>query len=117
MLHAVSMRTSRRAALAGPVLVAGILIVPSGSLAASDYEGPRPQSLASELVMLRPSPLPPPAGWRNTCGSSAADLCYDRAERRIVYRPAREYMPRFDGLTAENVSLRRNGIQVKYSFR
>jgi len=67
--------------------------------------------------MLRPSPLPAPAGWRNACGSSATDLCYDRAERRIVYRPAREYMPKFDGLTAENVSLRRNGIHFKYSFR
>jgi hypothetical protein len=52
-----------------------------------------------------------------TCQHSGQDLCYDLADRRIVYRPIRQYMPRVDGLTPENVSLRRNAIIIKYSFR
>ena len=52
-----------------------------------------------------------------TCQHSAGDLCYDLADRRIVYRPIRQYMPKFDGLTPENISLKRDRIVVKYSFR
>ena len=56
-------------------------------------------------------------GPKAGCEFAASDLCYDLAERRVVYRPARQYMPKIDGLTAENVSLRHNRIIVKYSFR
>ena len=56
-------------------------------------------------------------GSRMTCQHSGDDLCYDLADRRIVYRPVRQYMPKIDGLTAENVSLRRDRIVIKYSFR
>jgi hypothetical protein len=52
-----------------------------------------------------------------TCQHSAGDLCYDLADQRIVYRPIRQYMPKFDGLTPENISLKRDRIVVKYSFR
>jgi hypothetical protein len=55
--------------------------------------------------------------YRATCQHARSDLCYDLADRRIVYRPVRRYMPKFDGLTAENVSLRHDRIIVKYSFR
>jgi hypothetical protein len=54
---------------------------------------------------------------RGTCQHAGQDLCYDLADRRIVYRPIRQYMPKFDGLKAENVSVRRNAVIVKYSFR
>ena len=53
----------------------------------------------------------------STCQHSGQDLCYDLADRRIVYRPVRQYMPRFEGLTPENISLRHDRIVVKYSFR
>jgi hypothetical protein len=56
------------------------------------------------------------AGPRAGCERSTADLCYDVADHHIVYRPARQFMPGFRGLTAENISVRRNGIRVKYSF-
>jgi len=58
-----------------------------------------------------------PDGPRGACESSTSDLCYSLADGRIVYRPARQYMPKFDGLTAENISLRRNAIRFKYSFK
>jgi len=34
-----------------------------------------------------------------------------------VYRPARDLMPRFRGLRAESVSLHRDEIRFKYTFR
>lgn len=52
---------------------------------------------------------------RATCSGDAA-LCYDGAERRVVFRGARRYMPQIDGLRAESVSLRRDRIVFKYSF-
>jgi hypothetical protein len=39
------------------------------------------------------------------------------ADGRIVYRPARAYMPQFDGMRAESISLRHNKVVLKYSFR
>ena len=56
-------------------------------------------------------------GPSGACHHNASALCYDIADRRIVYRPARAYMPQFEGLRAESVSLRQNRILVKYSFR
>jgi hypothetical protein len=54
---------------------------------------------------------------RGTCEFSARDLCYDIADGRVVYKPAREYMPKIDGLKAENVTFRHNRVVFKYSFR
>jgi hypothetical protein len=47
----------------------------------------------------------------------AVDLCYDLTEGRVVYRPARALMPAVEGLRAESVSLRRDRIVFRYSFR
>ena len=51
------------------------------------------------------------------CEAAASALCYDAADGRIVYRSARKYMPQFDGLTAESVSVRSNRVTFKYSFK
>jgi hypothetical protein len=67
-----------------------------------------------QLMLLDEQEQRAPSG---ACEFSANDLCYDLADRRVVYRPARQYMPTFQGLTAENVSLRRNRIVLKYSFK
>jgi hypothetical protein len=56
-------------------------------------------------------------GPQGSCEFSAHDLCYDLADRRIVYRPARAWMPKFEGLQAENVTLRTNRIVFKYTFK
>ena len=56
-------------------------------------------------------------GPQGSCEAAARDLCYDAASGRVVYRAARKYMPQFDGLTAESVSLRGNRITLKYSFK
>lgn len=67
-----------------------------------------------ELLMREEQERRGPAG---ACQHNATSLCYDIADRRIVYRPARKYMPQMDGLRAESVSLRRDKIVLKYSFR
>lgn len=56
-------------------------------------------------------------GLRGACENNTAALCYDMVDRRVVYRPARKYMPQFEGLRAESVSLRQDRLILKYSFR
>ena len=51
------------------------------------------------------------------CELAATDLCYDLTERRLTYRGARRYMPQVEGLTAEGVSLRRDRVIFRYSFK
>jgi hypothetical protein len=75
----------------------------------SQGRDPLPQLLYSEEQERR--------GPRGACEASAKDLCYDLAAGRVVYRPARQYMPRVTGLTPESISLRHNRIVLKYSFR
>jgi hypothetical protein len=52
-----------------------------------------------------------------TCEAAARDICFDAADGRITYRGARKYMPQFEGLKPEAVSLRSNRLTFKYSFK
>ena len=52
---------------------------------------------------------------RSSC-ANATTLCYDAAERRIVYKPARAFMPDLPGFTRENISVKRDRIVFRYSF-
>jgi hypothetical protein len=52
---------------------------------------------------------------RSSCNGDSA-LCYDAAERRIVYKPARNLMPDLPGFTRENISVKRDRIVFRYSF-
>ncbi len=67
-----------------------------------------------ELLMQEEQERRGPSG---ACQHNSTALCYDLADRRVVYRPARAYMPHLEGLRAESVSLRHNKIVLKYSFR
>jgi len=42
---------------------------------------------------------------------------FGHGDRRVFYRQARGYMPTFEGLTAEGLSLRRRSLTLKCSFR
>ena len=66
-----------------------------------------------ELMMREEQERRGPSG---ACQNAATTLCYDMVDRRIVYRGARAYMPKIDGLRAESVSLRRDRLILKYSF-
>jgi hypothetical protein len=52
---------------------------------------------------------------RSSC-SGERSLCYDAGSGRIVYKPARQYMPELPGLQRENISLKRDRIIFRYSF-
>ncbi len=56
-------------------------------------------------------------GPQAACASSGSSVCFDAADGRIVYRGAREYMPRMNGFSAESISLRHNAVIFKYSFQ
>lgn len=52
---------------------------------------------------------------RSSCNSDRA-LCYDPNSGRIVYKPARQFMPELPGLQRENISVKRDKIVLRYSF-
>lgn len=56
-------------------------------------------------------------GPNGACENASGSLCYDMTSGKIVYRGARAYMPKIDGLKPESVSLRRDRIVFKYSFQ
>jgi hypothetical protein len=43
-------------------------------------------------------------------------LCYEADTGRIVFKPARQFMPDIPGLQRENISLKRDRIIFRYSF-
>jgi hypothetical protein len=49
--------------------------------------------------------------------AQAAGLCYSSVDGRIVYRGARAYMPKLQGLRPESIGMRHNKIVFSYSFR
>jgi len=52
---------------------------------------------------------------RSSC-SGERSLCYDPTSGRIVYKPARAFMPGIPGLQRENISVKRDRIVLRYSF-
>ena len=48
--------------------------------------------------------------------SKEASLCYEVDSGRIVFKPARQFMPDIPGLQRENISLKRDRIIFRYSF-
>lgn len=52
---------------------------------------------------------------RSSC-SGERSLCYDPTSGRIVYKPARNFMPDIPGLERENISVKRDRIVFRYSF-
>ena len=66
-----------------------------------------------ELVLRDEEERRGPAG---ACENGNASVCYDAVSGKVVYRGAREYMPKVNGLTPESVSLRRGRLTLKYSF-
>ena len=68
---------------------------------------PEPQLFAHHDARLEQS--------RSSC-SGERSLCYDQESGRIVYKPARNFMPDLPGLTRENISVKRDRITLRYSF-
>jgi hypothetical protein len=71
--------------------------------------------VAQPEVELIPRPDPRQEASRSSC-SGERSLCYDPGSGRIVYKPARNFMPDVPGLRRENISVRRDRIVFRYSF-
>jgi hypothetical protein len=52
---------------------------------------------------------------RSSCDGQR-DVCYEPGSGKIVYKPARNYMPDIPGLKRESMSIKRNRITWRYSF-
>ena len=57
-------------------------------------------------------------GPSGTCEAAARDLCYDLASGRVTYSGARRYMPQLgNGLAPDSISVRRDAIVLRYTFK
>jgi hypothetical protein len=65
---------------------------------------------------LRLAQEPPRAAQSRSSCNADRDLCYDQNSGHIVYKPARQFMPEINGLTPENISIKRDRIIFRYSF-
>lgn len=65
-------------------------------------------------------PIAPPADSRQLphgCAQKSAALCYDYRAGHAVYKPMQSLLPSIPGMTPDNLSLRRNKIVARYSFK
>jgi hypothetical protein len=82
---------------------------------------PSPRAAAPFTVQVEPVDLdlkpvdPRLAASPSSCSGERA-LCYDPGAGRIVYKPARQFMPDLPGLTPESISLKRDRVVFRYSF-
>jgi predicted pyridoxine 5'-phosphate oxidase superfamily flavin-nucleotide-binding protein len=54
---------------------------------------------------------------RASCENGGRSLCYDTDSGKIVYKKTAEYMPAIPGMRAEHISVKRDRVTFKYSFR
>jgi hypothetical protein len=92
------------------------LIVQSGTVA------PWRASEAPIASALTPAPLFPPVSTKHghipgSCEVSAGALCYDYRNGSSVYKPSRQLMPEISGMQRESLTLKRDKVTFKYSFR
>ena len=72
-------------------------------------------SAAPEPALELASPKSQTAQPKPGCSKSAS-LCYEADSGRIVFKPARQFMPEIPGLQRENISIKRDRIIFRYSF-
>jgi hypothetical protein len=118
------------------LMALGLLAMPVNALA-NDVKAPTalqlkpkaaimaaaPHNYAPFIAPLAPEPEPellpridPRATESHSSCESDRALCYDQVSGRIVYKPAREYMPDIPGLRRENISVKRDRVVFRYSF-
>jgi hypothetical protein len=64
---------------------------------------------------LAPQHDSPEVQSRSSC-TADRDLCYDANSGHIVFKPARRLMPDLPGMTAENISVKKDRVIFRYSF-
>jgi hypothetical protein len=96
----------------------------SGHFRASAVKAVEPQAAAAPFAARLDSlhsfslRMPTPALERAVpCADGLTPVCYDLRDRGVVYRGARAFMPRLEGLTADGVALRHDRVILRYTFR
>jgi hypothetical protein len=74
-----------------------------------------PSASPEPELVLSSRPETAQEGTRSSCAGEHS-LCYDSVSGRVVYKPARQFMPAFPGLRPENISIKRNQLVLRYSF-
>lgn len=96
------------AQVAGPGPMVLAKVAPFVSNNANPSAAPEP---ALELASPKSQTAQPKPGC-----SKSASLCYESDTGRIVFKPARQFMPEIPGLQRENISIKRDRIIFRYSF-
>jgi hypothetical protein len=55
--------------------------------------------------------------FSGACSAAKSSVCYDYREGRIVVKSTKNFMPAIGGLTPEHISVRRDRITFRYSFK
>jgi hypothetical protein len=84
--------------------------------AAAQTLAPAARSAPGPAAEFGPAPLPHLA-VRGACARFASDLCFDSADKRIVFGAASQYMPVLEGFAAEGISLHRHAVVFRYTFK
>jgi hypothetical protein len=84
---------------------------------APSFAGPASGAMSLEnAIVHRTLPMQADLAWLvPACHGDAT--CGDAGEARLLYRGARRYMPAWQGMAAEGISLRRGRVVLRYSFR
>jgi hypothetical protein len=98
---------------------APLKLKPKSAIAAAAPSANRPAPFVEPLAEPELALIPREDSRLETSRSSCAgerSLCYDTQSGRIVYKPARAFMPDLPGLQRENISVKRDRIVLRYSF-
>ena len=90
----------------------------NASVSATSYAKPESTPYGRDPIatLVHLESTPGSAGPSASCANTASSVCYDATGGRIVYRGAREYMPKMSGFSADSVSVRHNAVIFKYTF-
>jgi len=83
--------------------------------AAVQKDAPFANPASQPDLNLSPQPSHAQEAAKPGCSKSAS-LCYEADTGRIVFKPARQFMPDIPGIQRENISLKRDRIIFRYSF-
>ncbi len=106
---------------AGILALAALTATPAGA----DITAWGAAAHAAHAAQLRPKSAPVAGAERavvkasrsSGCDNGGLGLCYDPGSGKLVYRKTREYMPALPGMSPEHISLRKDRITFKYTFR
>ena len=89
----------------------------AGGSSASMIEPGTPSASSKDAMPILPFMGEPEQLAPRASDCMGRQVCYDAGSGHIVVRPAREYMPRVNGLTPENISVRHRTVTFTYSFK